>query len=229
MKIEREGYYPIEEEFHSAVRKSIMFYYYQILNGKQPTLEQLKQKFGSLFYKDKTPEYILLHSTFDSNMNALTTQGIKTLTSFYDRELNKKFVPIMVDQDVRIPIAGHYLVMTIDLVREMQYDKRNLIEVVTFINKQKNIDMFYANHSIPITAHSYAFRKLFGKVENRLIIQYMKNGKEFFTVRKDPELRRLEAIVRGITDTICNDRFYPVHNMQCRRCLYKDICNKYKF
>ena len=53
MKIEREGYYPIEEEFHSAVRKSIMFYYYQILNGKQPTLEQLKQKFGSLFYKDK--------------------------------------------------------------------------------------------------------------------------------------------------------------------------------
>lgn len=229
MGIQREGFYPLEDKYHESIRKTIMFYYYQILNGRQPTLEQLRQKFGSIFFKDKTPLDILGSSTFDSNYNALSAQGVKTINAFYNRESAKQFVPIMVDQDVRVPVKDHHLIMTIDLVREMKYTERSLTEVVMFTNTKKNVDTFYVNHNINLTAHAYAFRKLFETKENRLVIQHMKSSKEFFTVRKDHELRRFEAIVDCVADAITRDKFYPVHNIQCNRCVYRDVCDKYKF
>lgn len=229
MNIERTELYPLEKEFHDAIRKTIMFYYYQILNNTQPTLEQLRLKFGSIFYKNMSAYDILAHSTLDSNMNALNLQGLSTLNMFYERESSKKFVTILVDADVRIPIGDDYLLLTIDLVREMNYSERQVIEVVKFTNMQKKVDTFFANHSIILTAHAYAFRKLFKATENRLILQQMKTGKEYVTARRDPEIRRLEAIVDGITDSIKKNKFYPVHNSRCNNCLYKDVCDKYKF
>lgn len=228
MKIDRQQE-STEREYHEAMRKSIMFFYYQVLNGKQPTLEQLRQKFGSLFYKGMSAQDIMAKSTMDSNLNALNLQGVKTLTSFYERESRKKFVPIAVDMDVRVPIGDNFLLLTIDLIREMKYEERQLVEVVRFTNTQKKVDTFYVNHNVQLTAYSYAFRKLFQTSENRLIIQHMKSGKEFFTVRKDPEFRRLEAMTTGVCGAIQRNEFYPVHNHQCNSCAYRDVCDKYKF
>lgn len=229
MKIDRPQPFSLDAEFHGAIRKSIMYFYYQILNNREPTLDELIQKFGSIFYKDMTPRDILGYTTLNSNSNALALQGVKTITAFYEREAKKKFVPIGVDMDVRVPVGDHYLMTTVDLIREMKYNERKLIEIVRFTNTNKNVDSFYVNHDLTLTAHSYAFRKLFQTTENRIIMQVMKSGKEHFTIRKESELNRLEAIVNGVCDSISKNRFYPVHNLRCNTCVYKDACNKYKF
>jgi CRISPR/Cas system-associated exonuclease Cas4 (RecB family) len=229
MKINREEEVTLLKRYDDSIHKSLMFFYYQILNGKEPTLEQLRQKFGSIFYKDMSVEDILANSTLDQNMNAFNLQGMKALETFYEKESNRKFVPIGVDMDVRVPIAGHYLLSNVHLIREMKYEEKSLVEVVHFTTTTRAADPFSVNHNLDLTTSAYAFRKLFNATENRLVMTYMKSGKEYFSIRKDSEMRKLEAIVGSIGKAIEEERFYPVLNTRCNYCPYKDICDKYKF
>jgi CRISPR/Cas system-associated exonuclease Cas4 (RecB family) len=217
------------ERYDDSIHKTIMFYYYQILNGKQPSQEQVRQKFGSLFYKGMDIKDILNSSTIDRNMNAFNLQGIKALDTFYEKEFKRSFTPIGVDMDIRVPVDDQYLVTTIDLVREIRYEEKPLVEIVNFTTTTKAADPFAVNHNIELTAGSYAFRKLFKATENRVIMTYMKSGKEYISVRKDPELKKFEAIVHGVGKAIEEDRFYPVLNTRCNYCPYRDVCDKYKF
>lgn len=228
MKIDRQDI-SIEKEYHTAIRKTIMFFYYQVLNGRPPGVEQLRQKFGTILYKDATVEDVLIKNTFDSNFNTIVANGAKTLTAFHEREAEKEYVPIIVDADLKVPIGNHIVENTIDLVREVKDKGKVAIEVVRFTGNNRKIDTFFINHHMGLTADAYTFRKLFQAQEDRVVLQHMKFGKEIYALRREPEFKRLEALVNGVCDAIERHEFYPVHNTQCNSCLYRDVCDKYKF
>ena len=145
------------------------------------------------------------------------------------REIKKKFLPIVGDTEVRVPIGDNYITYTIELIREVQEGNKSAIELVNFTNVTNNIDLFHVNHHLGLTLNSYGFRKLFQATEDRVVLQHMKTGKEFYTRRKEPELKKFEAITTGVCNAIERQEFYPVHNSRCRSCIYKDVCDKYKF
>jgi hypothetical protein len=217
----------LQGKYDDALRKTIMFMYYQILNGKEPSFDVVRQKFGSLIYKDTNE--ILTRNTIDKNQGALNYNSVNCLMRLYEHEAAKTFVPILVDSDLSIPIGDHVLLVTVDLMREATESGTKLIEVTKFSNTTKKIDPFFVNHNLELTAYSYGCRKLFEAVEDRVVLYNIRAGKEFYSRRRDTELRRLEATVGSVCNNITNQRFYPVHNYLCSTCKYKDICDKYKF
>jgi hypothetical protein len=229
MKINRDEEVTLIKRYDDSIHKTIMFFYYQLLNGKNPSLEQIRQKFGSIFYKGMSVEDILASSTLDNNMNAMNLQAMKALEVFYNKEAKKKFVPIAVDMDAKVAIGDQCLIANIELVREIKIDDKTIVEIVYFTTTTRAAEPFSVNHNLELTAGAYAFRKLFNATENRLILQYMKSGKEYITARKQPELNKLEAIVLNVGKSIEAERFHPVLNTRCNYCPYRDICDKYKF
>lgn len=217
------------KRYEDAVHKTVMFYYYQLLNEKKPSLEKVRQKFGSIFYKDMSIDDILADSTLDKNKNATNLQAMKILEAFYNREADKDSKIIAVDTDTRVQVKDHYVITNIDLVRETKIDDKDVLEVIYFTTTSRAADPFSVNHNLDLTAGVYAFRKLFKTMENRIILQYMRSGKEYVTIRKDAEMRKFEAIVENVGRAIQEERFHPVLNSRCNHCKYKDLCDRYKY
>ena len=228
-KVEKEP--QLKEKFDDCIHKTILFYYYCLLNDTETSQGKLKQKWGSLWFKNKKPEDMMLreeHFTW-SDIRKLELEGVSMMINFYRQNQFKKVLPIAVDYNFKIKIGDHYIKDSIELVRQVKdEDDKDVVEIVDFKTSKYAPDMFMTTHDLKLTMQVYAYRKLFDMKEQRILYHFLKGGKEIYSYRDDIEMKKFESIVNGVATAIEGELFYPHYSFMCRNCHLTMECNNCK-
>jgi CRISPR/Cas system-associated exonuclease Cas4 (RecB family) len=211
------------------------------MGGLLPSAKQMKDKWATLWkeYKDgpiNTTELLLKERLYTDKVKANTPdkqiiQGMEMVHNFHHFNKDNPGTPIAVDHEFRVPIVGVTIKGKFELIRE-SIDKTNanrFIEIVDFKTGSEATDMFLVNNDLNLTVMSYAFRNLFQSEEDRLVLSYLKTGKEIYTYRSDKEFDRMKATIEGVAEGIANNRFYPRQTFMCKSCPFKNACSMARF
>ena len=230
LKLDREQ--SDKELYNDSLQKTIMYFYYQVMNGNVPSYEALSNKWFKMASKNVyTIEDIIFRqdNTSVSNGN-FRSEYVKLIKEFYEREVNKTFTPIVVDTDIRVQIGDYHVMDSLELVREIKLENnKNIIELVRFNSSIYKPISFLINHDFKLTLQAYAFRKLFKAKEDRLVMYGLKNGYITNTTRNEDEFKRLTAIINNVGNAIEEQKFHPITSRMCKQCQFIDVCDKYKF
>lgn len=214
----------IREEFNAKVIKTINSYYYNIMNGKNPSLYDVRKKWGSLWYKKKTKEDIMF-SNSNTARNEMGMRGINYITSFYNEIIQIPHIPLSIEQEYCIKIRNHYLSGKVELIREVENpDKSRSIELVNFRMDDNNPDNFVLSYDLSITAQSYAFAKLFNAKEDRIVLYFLRRNKQYLTERDEKRFKAFENIIDKVAESIESEHFYHKYSAECRGCSYQKQC-----
>ena len=223
---------PIREMFSDCMRKTILFYYYSLMNGNTVSQGQLKQKWASLWFKDMNPENMIFRNEHwnSSETRKLELEGASMIINFHRQNQYKKVLPIAVDYSFRVPMGRHGLVDSLELVRQVKDEEQgDIVEVVNFKTSIYRPDMFITTHDLKLTTQVYAYRRLFNMEEQRILYHFLKGGKEIYSYRNDREIEVFEATFFAIATAIEKKLFYPHYSYLCNTCSLRHECNKHKF
>jgi RecB family exonuclease len=226
---------PDSIKYKRAIHKTISYLYFSAMGGFLPSAKQMKDKWASLWGEEKDgkknlTDTILKERTYLSRISSTdkyTVQGMELIHNFYHYNKENHGIPIAVDHEFRVPIAGVTVTGKFELIRESidKLSPTRFIEIVDFKTGNEATDMFLVNNDFNLTVMSYAFRNLFQAKEDRLTYNYLKTGKEIHTSRTEKDFDRMKAIVEGVAEGIANKRFYPRQTFMCKSCPFKDTCD----
>ncbi|MDK2600631.1 PD-(D/E)XK nuclease family protein [Bacillus stercoris] len=225
-------------KFSKALHKTVFYFYYSLMGGWMPSQKQMKDKWANLWREFKEGkidpnEFILKeHSSEPRKADRYVINGYELIHNFYHYNKDNHGIPIVVDREYRVPIAGVTVTGKFELVRE-SIDKSSpnrFIEIVDFKTGNEITDSFLLRNDLNLTIASYAFRNLFQNAkEDRIVLNYLKTGKQVLTSRSEKDYDRMKAIVEGVAEGIANKRFYPRQTFMCRTCPFKDACGSVRF
>lgn len=218
-------------KYREAVHKTISYFYFSIMGGRIPTAKQMKDKWASLWSEQiENKGDFLLKPKMTQSQSKLNIQGFETIHNFYNLNKDEPGIPIAVDHEFRVPIAGVTITGKFELIRETIDKSRStrFIEIVDY-KTGNEVDSFLVGHDINISVASYAFRNLFQAKEDRLTYHYLKTGKEIYTSRDDKEFDRLKKVIQGVAEGITKGHLYPRHTFMCKSCPVKDACDRVQF
>jgi RecB family exonuclease len=222
--------------YKRAVHKTISYLYFSAMGGFMPSAKQMKDKWATIWAEERDGKQNLKEMVFKERKwvdqfgtknDKHIIKGFELIHNFYHLNKENHGVPIAVDHEFRVPIAGVTVTGNFELIRE-SIDKSSpnrFIEIVDFKTGSEATDMFLVNNDLNLTVMSYAFRNLFQAKEDRLTYNYLKTGKEIYTSRTDKHFDRMKAIVEGVAEGIASKRFYPRQSFMCKACPLKDACD----
>lgn len=239
MKLSAED--ALSVKYNKAIHKTINYFFYSVMGGWVPSSKQMKDKWATLWNEAKEgkpdlTDTLLKQRTYNEKRKSMTTdkqiiQGFELIHNFYHHNKDDYGIPIAVDHEFRVPIAGITVTGKFELIRE-SIDKSSpnrFIEIVDFKSGNEATDMFLVNNDLSLSIMSYAFRNLFQATEDRLTLSYLKTGKEIYTGRGEKHYDRMKATIEGVAEGIANKRFYPRQSYQCKTCAFKDTCDIARF
>lgn len=229
---------PMEEtdsvKYKKAIHKTVSYMYFNVMGGRMPTAKQMKDKWATIWQEEKEgikdlSEHLLKERKYQapSKVDKHVIQGFEMIHNFHHYNKDNVGIPIAVDHEFRVPIAGVTVTGKFELIRETidKSSPNRFIEIVDFKTGNEATDMFLVNNDLNLSVMSYAFRNLFQAKEDRLTYNYMKTGKEIYTSRGEKDFDRMKAIIEGVAEGIANKRFYPRQSFMCKNCPFKDVCN----
>jgi CRISPR/Cas system-associated exonuclease Cas4 (RecB family) len=225
--------------YSKSLHKTVSYFYFTLMSGMIPTAKQMKDKWASIWNEHKNgladiTESLLKERQYKRDrpkMDKQIVQGMEAIHNFYHFNKDNPGTPIAVDHEYRVPIAGVTIKGKFELIRE-SIDKstsNRFIEIVDFKTGNEATDAFLINHDLNLTMMSYAFRNLFQSEEDRLVLSYLKSGKEIYVSRSDKEFDRMKAVVEGVAEGLTNKRFYPRQTFMCKSCPFKNVCDVARF
>lgn len=213
----------LKEEFDEKLHKTIYAFYFNAKNGKSSTKNDIRKKWGSLWYKAQTKEEILF-SNSNTERNEMGMRGAALIDIFHTSTVDTPVAPLIIGQEYTVPIGEHYLNGNIELIREVREKGRRVIELVDFRTDDVLPDEFVTRYDLAITAQSYAFRKLFAAKEGRIILHYLRRNKIYVTSRDKKSFTNYELIVNQVASSIAAKHFYPKYSLACKGCPYQRQC-----
>ena len=239
---------PVEEsestKYKRAVHKTISYLYFSMMGGFVPSPKQMKDKWATLWAEEKNEKINLTDHLLkqrhveggrknrsETKVDKYSVKGMEMIHNFYHLNKDNYGIPIAVDHEFRVPIAGVTVTGNFELIRETldKSSPNRFIEIVDFKTGTEATDMFLVNNDLNLTVMSYAFRNLFQAKEDRLTYNYLKSGKEIYTGRDEKHYDRMKAIVTGVAEGIANKRFYPRQTFMCKSCEFKNVCDIARF
>lgn len=162
------------------------------------------------------------------NPDELKDHGVKAI-EVYQEEIGVHTQPVMVEQEVSVPVGGITLKGFIDLVD----DKRRVRDLKTTSKTPSSIGMQY---SIQLTAYSYAYSKTYGQLPAAVGLDFLVKNKTPKCVQLSLEFgelahARFERLVETVVKCIRNGLFYPnPNNYLCspKQCGYFEMCMKWR-
>lgn len=229
--------------FREAVHKTISYFFYTAMTGYIPTMAQMKDKWANTWEEsskqnDIIQELLSVRLSLakkskghrDPEMDKYRMQGFEMIYNFYNKNKNNPGTVIAVDTPYRVAIDGVAITGEFELIREIvdDTDGKRYIEIVDF-KTSDNTDLFLVKNDFNLTLASYAFRELFGAVEDRNKYYYLKSGKEMVLSRGEADYARMKAIVNGVRQGIESEMFYPRQSFMCKSCPVQDICDRIQY
>ena len=228
--------YSLEESFDREIHKIGYHIFNYVQDGRYPSQYILRQKWGSLWCKDKTLQDVLFEPTTLDTMTPpkrLEKEGVKVIEQMHARFKEDPGVPILVGKRMDVKVGKHILTVTIDLVREVVIDGKPLIEIMDFktgMKTKSRMDIrplnLHIDHDLSMTAISLGFRQLTGEIEDHLTYYDMNNDSMYHTERDEYDYLALERVLDHVEKAMEHEIVYPVMNDRCFECPYQFQCKK---
>jgi len=164
--------------------------------------------------------------------------GEAILRRFYNRHIvekdsknNERQIPIGIEKSFGVKkaepfyINGHLVRGVLDRI-----DKTKKGYYLTDYKTDKSSpgkDSFILHRHPQFTLYSYAFRKLFGRMERAILFYHLRSGKIFKTYRSEKDFDYLKKLLDEVAEGIGKDNFVPFYGFHCNFCDYKVACEKY--
>lgn len=215
----------IKEEFNQEMHKIIYSYYYGAMNGNNVGLGELKRKWGTFWYKNKTKEDIMF-SNSNTLRSELGVKGVFVIDKLWEVLSEVKHAPLAVEQEYCVQVGEHYVTGTIELIREIKLSKRkSSIDIVNYCLLDANPDKFVLNYDLSVTAQAYAFRNIFKRKEDSFTLYYLRKDKTYQVTRTQQHFDNFADIVNMVATSIEAELFYPKYSIECKGCNYQRNCH----
>ncbi|SFJ65241.1 PD-(D/E)XK nuclease superfamily protein [Paenibacillus sp. UNC496MF] len=206
-----------------AIKTTISYFYLNLHQGKLVSMEDLKAKFGSIWY-DKNKIYDI---QFDDKQAQRKKElaAIEMLAIFHRQQ---KFNPdkvIAVNVDFRVPIGDDFFVRgNIPVIRETTRG----LEIANFKTSPQRPDDFWQRTDMDLTLQAIGFHSMFKKEPDSICLQHLKTGVPYYTERRQKDYQRLYKSVRMMKKTIDEEWFYPRESYHCDSCPAKSFCMEWR-
>jgi CRISPR/Cas system-associated exonuclease Cas4 (RecB family) len=245
-KLARVHEIPTEDDYKTAVlfskgiHQTISFFYYEVMQGKLPTLRQMRDKWASYYYsifeEDKrTKENFLLARTGTDHQRTqqILNRGMEVIYAFYAENKDNPGTPIAVNYPFRLAIEPDFILAgEFELIREINEHELRKIEIIDFKTSSNKTDAsngFFLRHDLRATAMFYAFQELFGNTPDRFVFDYVGTNKQLSLYRDGNEVKRLKNVLKGIGNSIRQEDFYPRQSFLCKSCSMLNYCDRLQF
>ncbi|MGG1071235.1 PD-(D/E)XK nuclease family protein [Priestia megaterium] len=238
---------PSEDDYKSAVlyskgiHQTISYFYYEVMQGRLPTLRQMRDKWAhyyySIFEDDKrTKDNFLLARTGTDHQRTsqILNRGMEAIYAFYAENKDNPGTPIAVNYPFRIAVQDD-LILTgeFELIREYtDSNNQRKIEIVDFKtsnNKTGASSGFFLRHDLRATAMFYAFQEFFNSTPDRFVFDYIGTDKRLSLYRDENEIKRLKSVLKGVSNGIKQEDFYPRQSFMCKNCSMMNYCDRLQF
>lgn len=245
-KLEKIDNIPNSDEYKSGVLFSkgihqvISYFYNEIMQGRIPSLVQMRDKWASYYYsifeEDKRTKKNFLFGRTGNDIQRteqILNRGYEAIYAFYAENKDNPGVPIAVNYPFRIAISENLILKgEFELIREREVDGKKYIEIVDFKtarNKSNVSSDFFIRHDLKATSMFYAFQKQFNSSPDRFIFDYVGTDKQYSLYRDKNEINRLKSVLKGVKNGILHEDFYPRQSFMCKSCPMLDYCDRLQF
>lgn len=215
------------EKYEVDIHRTLYSFFSLVQNGEPVGLINLKRTWGSLWIGSKSAGEVLYAdpASWRDTHNEKRKKGITTIVNFYDRFKDKIGFPIAVNKRYRVLInKGVYLTGAFEVIREVSNKDKSIIEIIDFKVDDKQHNKLNIDKDLEITAASYAFRKTFNTVEDRILHYGLDKNKVNYTNRNEEDYKMLAHTVKCVAISIHNKLFYACPDSKCYSCTYKPVC-----
>lgn len=228
--------------YSKGIHQTISYFYYEVMQGRLPTLRQMRDKWAHYYYEifdadARTKENFLTPRTKIDNqrLQQLLARGYETVYAFYAENKDKPGVPIAVNYPYRIVVDDNLIVKgEFELIKEtVDKDKQTrYIDIVDFKTNgytNDSTDGFFLRHDLRATLAYHAFHEVFQQTPDRFIFDYVGTPHTITLPRSDNEINRMKSVLKGVSNGIKNEDFYPRQSFACKSCPMRDYCDRLKF
>lgn len=238
---------PSEDDYKSAVlyskgiHQTISYFYYEVMQGRLPTLRQMRDKWAhyyySIFEDDKRTKENFLNArtgTDHQRTQQILNRGMEAIYAFYAENKDNPGTPIAVNYPFRIAVQDDLILKgEFELIREYtDKDNKRYIEIVDFKTSNNKTDAssgFFLRHDLRATAMFYAFQEQFNSTPDRFVFDYIGTDKRLSLYRDENEIRRLKSVLKGVSNGIKQEDFYPRQSFMCKNCSMMNYCDRLQF
>uniref|UniRef100_A0A6M3L9K2 Putative PD-(D/E)XK nuclease superfamily protein n=1 Tax=viral metagenome TaxID=1070528 RepID=A0A6M3L9K2_9ZZZZ len=146
--------------------------------------------------------------------------GAVMVTDYYDKFVKRHKPPQMLEfffgRDKAVKIGEHTIIGVFDQIDS----KNNVIDYKSGVKPTKN----KLDFDLQFTIYSYAYRKLFGKEENGLILRHLGTMKDMVTTRTEQDFELLEEEVEKVSKRLKGKLFVRNLDRNCDTCYFMEHC-----
>ena len=214
-----------EEGLEAAMQSTINYFYYQIQDGYLMSMDELKRKFSSIWYKSTNIYDITINSK-----QAMRKQEIKAIAMLQNLHREQQLNPdtvVSMNLDFRVPVSKDPLLFikgNIPIIRSTPAGD----EIINYKYSNSKYNLFRMRTDMNITLQAMAYQSMFKKEVYSICVHNLKTNEKSYTHRKREDFQRLYKSVKGLTTTMSQDLYYPRESFMCDTCTSKKYCIEWK-
>jgi hypothetical protein len=186
------------------------YFYFNLLNGKVCSLNDLKSKWDSIC--KQYPDFL------DAKKNLA---GYGLIVNLIRWASDEQIIVGDVDENYKLFLDGVEFTGSIDTIL-IRKDKK--IELLYTHFSDKDPDQFDVETKLKYTLDSAAFLSMHGRPVDGIRIHCTKSCRDYMTYRTDPDYNRLKTTINSVATGIENKIFYPRESPLCASCTGKEYC-----
>jgi CRISPR/Cas system-associated exonuclease Cas4 (RecB family) len=191
----------------------------------------------SIFEEDiKTKENFLLARTGTDQQRTqqILNRGMEAVYAFYAENKDNPGTPIAVNYPFRISVQDDLILAgEFELIREFSDEhNRRQIEIVDFKTSKNKTDAstgFFLRHDLRATAMFFAFQEIFNNHPDRFVFDFIGTDKRLLLYRDENEIKRLKSVLKGVSNAIKQQDYYPRQSFRCKSCSMMNYCDRLQF
>jgi hypothetical protein len=222
------------------MNKAISSFYYDIMNKQKTSLKRMQNVWAKHYYKfhehhQINKETILqARSAADTQrINYLLNRGHTALDQFYQENHEIPCIPIAINYPFTIQLDNDYAIQhSFPLIREVEAPpNRRIMQIVNFKTESyPEADRgFDLRHDLEYTIQYMGFLDVFNSHIDEIVIDYVGNKQQLVISRNQNEINRAKQILRGVVNGMKQLDYYPRHQIGCKKCYVREVCDKLKF
>jgi RecB family exonuclease len=144
------------------------------------------------------------------------------LTVFYNSNIPKFRLPILVEERFELEMDGYLLTGVIDRV---DCAEDGSIEIIDYKTNRRLPELSRLREDLQLPIYQMACREVWGISPAKLTFYYLVTNKRYTTRPYDAErLNSVRERLNQVASQIASGQFPPVPNRLCTWCSYEDIC-----
>jgi CRISPR/Cas system-associated exonuclease Cas4 (RecB family) len=206
-----------------TILATISYFYINLHMGKFLGMEDLKQKFSSLWY-DKNKIYNIQYDS-KAAQRKKELDAIGMLATFHRQQTFNPDRVVAVNVDFRLPFGDNFYILgRIPVIRETPRG----MEIVNFKTGTNKPDEFWQRTDMGLTFQALAFHSMFKKEADSMVLHHLKTGTPIYVERKKRDYQRLYKSIQMMKKTMDEGWYYPREGYHCDSCPAKNYCMEWR-